>query len=268
MPLRAVLLLRRLWPCLLLCAAVLAAFAAGWMIQTMTCAFGPAVATAQETGPPARVQEVRVSGLEAGRLMVGEREVATIAMPAGDFSGYERALIAADRINRSVAQGVPAGDFRARHTRESVVQTAAGNNILTITPDDARASGTRPEALADTWAADLRQALKGAAAETPTAAPVVETVPSQEPRQWQPPERYDDKYVPIISLLQGTRLGVARLNGPRSRITLTQAVVQFSIGFGDFVDIDIYVPVSTREPARSISRVQGVGVTGLGDLRL
>jgi hypothetical protein len=96
----------------------------------------------------------------------------------------------------------------------------------------------------------------------------VEGVPSQAARQWQPPEQYDQKYVPIISLLQGTRIGVARVNGPHSRVTLTQAVAQFSIVFGDYVDIDIYVPVSTRETGLPVSRVQGVGVTGVGDLRL
>jgi hypothetical protein len=267
MPIPAEERLRRRRPRLLLGAGVVVAFAAGWMVQAVTSAFGPAVALAQETGPQARVQEVRISGLEAGQLIVGDHEVATITVPAGGFSGYERALIAADRINRNVAQGAGSNDFHAHRNSEPVVQTSSGNNILTVTPDDARAAGIEPEALADRWAADLRQALGGGASEA-VAAPSVTSAKMPSSAQWRPPERYDDKYVPIISLLQGTRLGVARVNGPRSRVTLTQAVVQFSIDFGSFLDIDLYVPVSTREPGRTISRIQGVGVTGLGDLRL
>lgn len=85
---------------------------------------------------------------------------------------------------------------------------------------------------------------------------------------WHPAERYEDKDVPIISLLDGTKLGVARVNGPRSRVIITQAVAQFSIGFMNFFDIDIYIPISAREPGRRLSRVPGVGVTGLGDTKL
>ncbi|MHB8994627.1 MAG: hypothetical protein ACYC63_05185 [Armatimonadota bacterium] len=260
--------LRLLLPWLLVAAGVAAAFATGCLIQAATSAFGPAIARAEEMGPQARVQEVRVAGLEAGQLIVGDREVATISMPAAGFSGYERALIVADRINRNIAQGSASSDFRAQRNSHPVIRTTGGNNILTVTSDDARAAGVAPEALADRWAADLRQALGGAALEDQAAATPVASSQAPSSTQWRPSERYDDKYVPIISLLQGTRLGVARVNGPRSRVRLTQAVVQFSIDFGSFLEIDIYVPVSTREPGRTLSRIQGVGVTGLGDLRL
>jgi hypothetical protein len=224
------------------------------------------MALAQTAGPQARVQEVRVSGRDAGQLMVGERAVATVAVPAGGFSGYERALVTADRVNRNMAQGTRPADFRAPYNSEAVV--SPGSNIITVTPDDARAAGMAPEALADKWAADLREALGADATESAALPSSPVSADGPEATQWRPPEQYDDKYVPIISLLQGTRLGIARINGPRSRLVLTQAVVQFSIGFGGFLDIDIYVPVSTREPGRSLSRIQGVAVTGLGDLRL
>lgn len=93
------------------------------------------------------------------------------------------------------------------------------------------------------------------------------TTSSIGPR-WRPSERYEDKYVPIISLADGTRLGVARVNGPRSRVAFTDAVIRFSIKFMDVMDIDVYVPVSTRRPSERLIRVQGVGVTGLGDIKL
>jgi hypothetical protein len=128
------------------------------------------------------------------------------------------------------------------------------------------AQQANPTELTENSAADQRRTLGGE--EIPTSATPVDAAPDQVARDWQPSERYEDKYVPIVSLLEGTRLGVARVNGPRSRVALTQAVVQFSIGFGDFLDIDIHVPVSTREPGPPISRVQGVGLTGLGDVKL
>lgn len=260
--------LRLLLPWLLLTAGVTATFATGYMIQAATSAFGPVMALAEEVAPEARVQEVRVAGLEAGQLIVGGREVATITVPAAGFSGYERALIVADRINRNIAQGAGSDDFHAQRNSHPVIRTSSGNNIMTVTSDDARAAGVAPETLADRWAADLRQALGGTVSENAPAATPVASSQAPSSTQWRPSERYDDKYVPIVSLLQGTRLGVARVNGPRSRITLTQAVVQFSIDFGSFLEIDLYVPISTREPGRTLSRIQGVGVTGLGDLRL
>jgi len=32
--------------------------------------------------------------------------------------------------------------------------------------------------------------------------------------------------------------------------------------------VEIYVPIATKVPGRILDRVQGVGVTGVGDLRI
>jgi hypothetical protein len=108
--------------------------------------------------------------------------------------------------------------------------------------------------------------LPRAAAKPAIPTGFTEPQPAGAEHLWRPAEPYEDKYVPIISLLEGTRLGVARINGPRSRVALTQAVAQFSIRFMDFLNIDIYVPISTREPGKRLARVPDVGVTGLGDI--
>lgn len=230
-------------------------------------ALAPQAAQAQET-TTVRVEPVATAGLEAGRLVAGEQEIAVLAVPAAGFSGYERALIVADRINRHVRSGAKAGDFEVRSERGTqVIGIVNGPNILTVTADDARAEGMSAGDLAVRWGSALRQSLGGSAL-SPASATDEEKLYGQVSGEWRPAERYDDKYVPIISILQGTRIGVARVNGPQSRVALTQAVAQFSIDFSSFLEIDIYVPISTREPGRSLSRVQGVGVTGLGDIRI
>ena len=88
------------------------------------------------------------------------------------------------------------------------------------------------------------------------------------PAEWVPEEPYEDKYVPILSILRGVRVGVARVNGPRSKVAMTQAVGQLELKFRDVLDIEVYIPISTKEPGKTLARVQSVGVTGLGDLKL
>ena len=83
---------------------------------------------------------------------------------------------------------------------------------------------------------------------------------------WTPPEPYKDKFVPILSLGQGKRIGVARVSGPASRIDVVQAVGQLETKWRGALEINVYVPISTREPGRRISRVQACSVTALGDL--
>lgn len=241
-----------------LLVAVVALFGIGRMAALDLPQLGLSQAYAQD-GPRARVEPVRLSGMDGGRVLVRDREVAVLAVPAGGLSGWERALIVADRINRSIEAGMRPGDIRVRTTSGVRVIQHGSLTLVSVLPDDARLVGEQPVALANKWAANLRGAL-GGTAEGPPA--------DDDDDIWRPGEPYSDKFVPILSLLEGTRIGVARVNGPRSRVALTQAVAQFSIDFGNFLEIDIYVPISTRVPGRTIDRVQGVGVTGLGDLRL
>lgn len=258
----------RVLPALCLLAGCLAAYAAGQLVQSRMPGLAVTTAHAQSPGP-VTVERVEAAGLDAARLRVGEQEIAVLATPAAGFSGYERGVIVADRINRRLAGGTRPDDFRvATRGGLTVIEVETGDPILTVTPDDAKYAETETLALARRWTSALRQALGGSALEEATATGTQRDTAPAASQEWHPTEPYDDKYVPILSLLQGTRLGVARVNGPRSRIILTQAVAQFSIDFGSFLEIDIYVPISTREPGKSLSRVQGVGVTGLGDIKL
>ena len=69
-------------------------------------------------------------------------------------------------------------------------------------------------------------------------------------------------------MLEGVKLGVARVNGPTSQVHLAQAVAQLETHWKDFLEIDVYIPISTKVPGKTIDRVKGVGVTGLGDIEI
>jgi hypothetical protein len=74
--------------------------------------------------------------------------------------------------------------------------------------------------------------------------------------------------VPILSVPDGIRIGAARVNGPKDNLRLVQGVAQIETPWQDTLEIDIYVPISTKRPGKFLSRVQGVGVTALADFDL
>ena len=47
-----------------------------------------------------------------------------------------------------------------------------------------------------------------------------------------------------------------------------QAVAQLETSYKDMLDVEVYIPISTKVPGQTLSRIQGVGVTGVGDLRI
>jgi hypothetical protein len=248
---------RRVLPGVVLLLACVAVFGLGRIVGREAPPLALAAAYAADE-PAARAEQVDVAGMAGGKVMIGDREVLTIGVEAAGFSGYERASIVADRINREVAGGMGPEDIQVGNEGGLLVIRTGGAHLVTVTPDDARLADMSSYELADTWSDNLRVALGGEPADNPAAG--------NNPGAWHPSEPYSDKIVPILSLLQGTRIGVARVNGPRSRVHLTQGVAQFSIDFANFLEIDVYVPVSTRVPGRTLDRVQGVGVTGVGDI--
>lgn len=257
------LTLRKVRPWLLLALGCVTAFGAGVAIRHALPSAGLTVAYAAESaysGPPMTVKLTEVNGLEAGKVMIGDREIGVITVPEAGMSGYERAVVVADRLNRALQQGMRTQDLTVTRGRTAAeISIANRGTLLTVTDDDARHANMTTWDLANKWADNLRSALGGDSGNSTNR---------DDYPYWQPGDSYKDKWVPILSLLRGTRLGVARINGPVRQVDLVQAVAQFSIRFSDFLDIDIYVPISTREPGSSLSRVQGVGVTGLGDIKL
>jgi hypothetical protein len=78
------------------------------------------------------------------------------------------------------------------------------------------------------------------------------------------------KVVPIVSLGRGGYIGAVQVAGPRGQVDKVQAVAQLE---GDFkviggIRLRALVPISTKNPGRSINRVNGVGVSAIIDFKL
>lgn len=78
------------------------------------------------------------------------------------------------------------------------------------------------------------------------------------------------KVVPILSVGLGARsaVGAAQIIGPKDRVEQVVAVAQPELGiFGDQVRIRALIPVSSKNFTH-IKKVEGVGVSGIADLKL
>ncbi|MDM7461679.1 MAG: hypothetical protein P3X24_008555 [bacterium] len=85
----------------------------------------------------------------------------------------------------------------------------------------------------------------------------------------KPDKNFATKVVPIISAGNGAYIGAVQVMGKPELVRKVQAVAQVE---GDFLGRDVrlraLIPISTKNPQRSINRVEGVGVSGIIDIRL
>lgn len=81
-----------------------------------------------------------------------------------------------------------------------------------------------------------------------------------------------NKFVPIISVGKGTRVGVARVSGPARSVENVRAVAMVEGRFQGRFRVNAMVPVATEpkpdDDGKRLNRVQDVAVTGLGNYRL
>jgi hypothetical protein len=84
---------------------------------------------------------------------------------------------------------------------------------------------------------------------------------------WEDTEPLADKFVPILSVGTGTRIGVARVSGPKAAVDTVQAVAQIEGDYKRIARGRAFVPVATENVIRTIERVHNVSVTGYVDLR-
>jgi hypothetical protein len=209
---------------------------------------------------PVEVRRTTVGGQDAGVMLVNGKQVLTIAAAASGLSGYERTGIVADRLKKAVADGALPQDVRVGDAYGIPVVQIGETLLVTIDQEDARAAGKTPQALAQEWAGRVANSIADFYASIGR--------PEYPAEQWQPTEPYEDKWVPIVSILEGVKLGLARVSGPASQVRLVQAVAQLETHWKDFLEIDVYIPISTTVPGKTIDRIKGVGVTGLGDIKL
>ena len=276
-----------------LLALVAAAFWGGAALRALVAPTGAAVFAAEGEQPAypdiqAYVEKVGMNGDEHGIVVLGANQPLRIRTSAGGFTGYERALVVVSRLNSSLAVGLQSGQIQAEEYDGEWVVTGAGNNLITINQAEADIRDLSRSQLADIWAANLRVAVDAAGqtpapaeagpvegeavGEEPVEQPLVGEEAAEQPavavEEWQPEEPYKNKIVAIVSFGEGARLGIARVNGPQSAVDRVQAVAQLETSYKDYVDIEIYVPIATKVPGKILDRVQGVGITGVGDLRI
>jgi hypothetical protein len=80
----------------------------------------------------------------------------------------------------------------------------------------------------------------------------------------------ETKVVPIISVGDGGFIGAVQVSGPDAQVKKVQAVAQIEGRFKVIggVRIRALIPVSTKSPNKSISRVEGVGVSAIVDIKI
>lgn len=79
------------------------------------------------------------------------------------------------------------------------------------------------------------------------------------------------KVVPILTVGIGktSAIGAAQVTGPKSKIELVEAVAQPTTDlFGKEIRIMALIPVSSKDVNKGIKKVEGIGVTGIIDLKL
>jgi hypothetical protein len=75
------------------------------------------------------------------------------------------------------------------------------------------------------------------------------------------------KVVPIFSIGQGAYIGAAQVVGLPTNVRLVQGVAALNVTLGN-IQGSALVPISTRRPGSSLSRVNGVGISAVIDFRL
>ncbi len=88
---------------------------------------------------------------------------------------------------------------------------------------------------------------------------------------WKDTGAIKTKVVPILTVGVGTSsaVGAAQVMGPPSRVDQVVAVAQPEAElFGNEIRIRAMIPVSSQNVIENIKRVEGVGVSGIVDLRL
>lgn len=78
---------------------------------------------------------------------------------------------------------------------------------------------------------------------------------------------YATKVVPIISLGSGGYIGAAQVTGAQDLVNRTQAVLQIEADFNSQFRVKAVIPIDSINPL-SFSRVQGVGVSAIIDVRI
>ncbi len=228
----------------------------GWSAGLLLPGAGRSPVLADEDRWPPRIGANRVmeGDSEVGELLINDEVVLRLYASTKELTSYERAVVVAERLK---LQMVPRDEIEIAAGLRNQAHVVLINEAALVTPlQEDLPEGMSLREGAEMWAEWLAEALG------------LEPVAREAPELWQPVEPYEDKIVPIVSLGSGKRIGGARVNGPESAVRQVQAVVQIEARMLQYFQVQVYVPISTQVPGKTLDRVQGVAVTAVGDLRL
>ena len=263
---------------------VVAAFAIGAIVRGALGTTPDMVFAEDGTAVSVTNRSATIDGDAVGEVLIGEEVVIRLRATLGGLTPDERAMVVASRL-LGWANAPDRYELSVLEIDGGMAVINAGDNsISTVGVGDAEPVDSTPLDLANDWRNNIlialgeapRPGVEVADITTPAddtapaddATPAADATPADDTGEWIPEEPYRDKIVPIISVLEGIRIGAARVSGPESKVRTVKAVAQLETDFRRFLEIDVYVPITTATPGKTIDRVQGVGVTALGDLRL
>jgi hypothetical protein len=243
---------RHLWPTV---GVLAVAGLAGWLLGGLLPQATTSPALADDGWPPKiGASQVMDGDTEAGEILINDQPVLRLYAATRELTPYERAVIVAERLKLHMA---PRDQMAIAVGLRNGSNAVLVNDAVLVTPlPDDLPEGMSLREGAEMWADWLAEAL------------VLQPAPREVAEPWEPAEPFDDKIVPIVSLGSGKRIGGARVNGPESSVRLVQAVVQIEARMLRYFQVQVYVPISTKVPGKTLDRVQGVAVTAVGDLRL
>jgi hypothetical protein len=224
--------------------------------------------------PLARAAEVfavareQIPGEQAvGQVYVNGRLVMRLRATPQEGSGASQAEAIARRLNALNARGELTADSLQVRTRGNHAMLLANETLIaSVTPQQARAAGSLPLNLAQSWRNNLAQAFQtGGNSIEDRGGTAVRTQPVALQR---PAEESRSKIVPILTVGSSLRVGVAQVTGPVSRVDEVKAVARLDTDYKDAVRIAILVPVASENVVRNIQRVPQVSVSAVGDLKL
>jgi len=188
---------------------------------------------------------------QVGKVLIDDKPLATLYTLTPDLTGLARAEIAAERLNRLLKEGFTAGDILPLKQNGVWVVAIKEVAVMTATTVDAQPAGKSPKSLAIDWQKRLIERL----------FPEARKPSSENYEDWS------TKIVPLLSLGSGLRLGAVQVSGPKEKLSQCKAVVVIEGEFKSKFRAKALVPVGSTS-TRKLDRIQGIGVTGLLDVKL
>ncbi len=257
-------LLRPVGFAVVLAGLVVLAFGGGALLRA-TLGSSPAVASAEGGMDAATVanRAATIDGAAVGEVLVNDEVVMRLRATLGGLSPGERAMVVASRLLAWIND--------PEHYELSVLEmsgsmatiNAGASSIVTVGVDDAAPINSTALSLANDWRNNINIVLGLQLAPSEVTEIVEVTTPAEgtapaegpgeqaAPAEWVPSEPYRDKIVPILSVLEGVRIGAARVSGPASKVREVKAVAQLETHFSEYLEMQDSGPRPGRRGQRA-----------------